>query len=274
MVTRFRLVPVALGGVALVAGLCVALSASTSQAGNFPALYVTFVADHTFAMTLADGTPVGTTGASGAPIPAGTYQLYLNDASGSVMQFDLAGPGVSLVDNMTDAEEMAASYVETFQPSSTYTYRDDYRPGAVWTFTTTATVLTNSGSTGTTTATSPSSTSGGKPSGPTASSIVGSGIKTDPFEGTLGAAVSASGKLTFTYKGRSVTTLRAGRYTIAAVDKSAKDGFWLQENGNAVVTVTGTLFVGKRAVKVDLKRGQWFFFSTFVGKKTYFIVVS
>ena len=280
MATRLRLAPIALGGVALVVGLGLALSTSASRASNFPALYVTFVVDHTFAVKTADGTLVGSTGAPGASIAAGTYQLYLNDASGAVMQFDLVGPGVSLFDNMTNGEDEAASYVETFLPSSTYTYRDDYRPGVVWAFATTATVLTNSGSTDTGATTSsggtpsPTSTSGGNSSSATASNIVGSGIKADPFRGTLDAAVSASGKLAFTDKGKSVSTLRSGRYTIVATDKSVKDGFWLQESGKAAVPVTGTLFVGKRSVTADLKRGQWFIFATFVGKKTYFIVVS
>jgi hypothetical protein len=187
---------------------------------------------------------------------------------------------VSLVDNMTDAEEMSSSYVETFQPSSTYTYRDDYRPGVVWTFATTATVVTNPGSTGTSSITSPAgptspgSTSGGQPSSPVTSGIVGSGIESAPFRGTLGAAVSAAGKLSLTYEGKSVSTLRPGRYTVAASDESAKDGFWLQESGKTAVPVTGTSFVGKRSLRVDLARGQWFFFPTFVGKKTYFIVAS
>ena len=38
--------------------------------------------------------------------------------------------------------------------------------------------------------------------------------------------------------------------------------------------MTGTTFVGKRSVTLDLRAGQWFFYSTFVGKKTYFIVVT
>ena len=37
---------------------------------------------------------------------------------------------------------------------------------------------------------------------------------------------------------------------------------------------TGTTFTGKKSVTIDLKAGQWFYYGTFVGKKTYFIVVT
>jgi len=261
-------------------GLSLGLSTSSSLAGNLPALYVTFVANHTFAVALVDGTPVGTTSAPGAPIPAGSYQLYLNDASGAVMQFDLAGPGVSLVDNMSDAEELSASYVEMFQPSSTYTYRDDYQPGVVWTFSTTATVLPNSSSNGTgaTTSpggpTSPSNTSGGASSVPTSSDVVGSGVKADPFRGTLIATVGAKGTLAMTLKGKAAATLRSGRYTITVTDQSSKAGFTLQEIRRPAEALSGIAFVGKRTVNVDLTPGQWFFYPTILGAKSYFIVIA
>ena len=99
-----------------------------------PVLYVVFRSDHTFSAYLADGTPVGTS--SGAPtvISAGAYKLILDDTSETDMDFDLAGPGVKLMTNMSHAEEGSAAYVETFQPSSTYTFRDDQHPGVAWTF--------------------------------------------------------------------------------------------------------------------------------------------
>ena len=40
------------------------------------------------------------------------------------------------------------------------------------------------------------------------------------------------------------------------------------------VTLTGTRFVGTHSATVTLAPGQWFFYPTFVGKKTYFLVES
>ena len=42
-----------------------------------------------------------------------------------------------------------------------------------------------------------------------------------PFRGTVNASVSAAGRLGLAYKGKSLTRLRAGRYTIAVSDRSA-----------------------------------------------------
>ena len=46
----------------------------------------------------------------------------------SDMPFDLSGPGVKLVTDMAHAEEVSDAVVVTFQPNSTYTYRDDNHP--------------------------------------------------------------------------------------------------------------------------------------------------
>ena len=36
--------------------------------------------------------------------------------------------------------------------------------------------------------------------------------------------------------------------------------------------MTGVAFVGKHSVTLTLRPGQWFFYPTFVGTKTYFLV--
>ena len=89
---------------------------------------------------LADGTPLGTS--SGAPtvIPPGSYNLLLDDSSlVSDVTFDLAGPNVKLITNMSYGEETAETWVETFLPNSTYTWRDDMKPATVFTFVTSST---------------------------------------------------------------------------------------------------------------------------------------
>jgi hypothetical protein len=233
-------------------------------------LYVVFHADHTFGVSLANGAAVGST--SGAPtlIAAGTYQLFVDDTSDTDSLFDLVGPGVKLVTDMTHGEDSTASFVETFQPSSTYTYRDDNHPAIVWTFVTDAGPGVGSGSpsggvtTGISTVAKP-----GKP--PASFDIVGSAVV--PFRGTLAATVGAAGKLALTKKGKPVGTLKAGLYTFTVHDDSARSGFTIQRLKAGAITLTGLGYKGTHVRTVDLKAGQWTFFSP-GGTKSYFIVVA
>jgi predicted secreted protein len=86
--------------------------------------------------------------------------------------------------------------------------------------------------------------------------------------------VSAAGKLALTFKGKEVATLAKGRYTITVTDKSKKSGFILQGTGQKAIVVSAAGYVGKRSTTIDLTAGQWFFYPTFVGAKTYFLVES
>jgi hypothetical protein len=229
-------------------------------AADPPALYVVFHSDHTFLVYLASGQVVGT--ASGAPsvIPAGTYQLLVDDTSDTDALFDLAGPGVKLVTDMTHGEDSTASFVETFLPSSTYTYRDDMRPGLVWTF------VTSSDTAGSTAAgTTSTTTSTGQASKPTSSSdLVGSGIA--PLRGALSGAITASGKLALSRDGKPVASLKEGRYTVTVVDGSRALGFTLRGLRRQPIPITTAPFVGRKALTVTLNPGRWYASSS--GKKT------
>jgi hypothetical protein len=124
---------------ALLAMLAAAAAASVARA-DYPSIYVTFLPTSTLRVMLADGTFLGTS--SGAPtvIPPGSYNLLLDDSSlVSDVTFDLAGPNVKLVTNMSYGEETAETWVETFLPNSTYTWRDDMKPATVFTFVTSST---------------------------------------------------------------------------------------------------------------------------------------
>jgi hypothetical protein len=248
-----------------------ALSVQGSSAADLPSLNVFFQKDRTFALSLADGTPVGTSGAPGTAIPAGTYRVNVDDTAQAVMQFHLAGPGVELITNMTFGEDAAQTLVETFQPNSTYTFRDDFQPGLVRFFSTSSTSISSGGSGGgaSTGSTPTKSQSGASPT--TSQDVVGSDIK--PFRGTLAGAVSLDGKLTLTFKGKSVASLKSGRYKIAVDDKTSKSAFEVQGLKRQRVTVTGHAFVGKHTVTVTLDAGQWWYFAGTGKKKTYFIVV-
>ena len=187
------------------------------------------------------------------------------------MQFHLAGPGVELITNMTFGEDAAQTLVETFQPNSTYTFRDDFQPNLVRFFSTSSTSISSGGSGGApSTGSTPTKSQSGGASPVTSQDIVGSDIT--PFRGTLAGAVSPAGKLTLTLKGKGVASLRSGRYKIAVDDKTSKSAFEVQRLKRQPVTVTGHAFVGKHTVTVTLDAGQWWFFSG-AGKKTYFIVV-
>jgi hypothetical protein len=247
-----------------------------------PTLYVTYTMNCTFAITGDSGSPV-------TSIAPGTYQVQITtpvvfanvDLSGgdsgmtacqSFIQFQLTGPGVNLTTTLQDGDEDYGLIDATFQPGSTYTAVDNNQASvAHLTFTTqasgapTAPVAPATPTTGTPTSTKSSS-------GPT--SAIGTSISSDPLRGTLIGAVSAAGNLTLTAKGKAVTQLTSGRYTVTVTDKSKKSGFTLQEIHTAGSTVTGVAFTGKKTVTLDLKAGQWLFYPTFVGKKSYFIVVA
>ena len=95
------------------------------------------------------------------------------------------------------------------------------------------------------------------------------------FRGTLAGTVSPRREAEADRQGRKpVSSLEAGRYTFAVTDGSRKAGFTVQEIKQGAITITTTTFTGKRSKTITLRSGQWFFYPTFVGKKTYFIVTS
>jgi hypothetical protein len=87
----------------------------------------------------------------------------------------------------------------------------------------------------------------------------------------LSANVGTTGKLTLTYLGKAVGSLKSGSYKVAVVDEASKAAFYLQRRNNAATRVSGASFVGKHSVTLTLKAGQWSFYSTPV-RRTYFIV--
>lgn len=234
-----------------------------SSAAN-PTLDVTFSTDGTITFTLPDGTPVGATAGTPPVIPAGYYTLILTGPGGcnELPYFELHGPGENILNDM-DLGEMKATAQAYFLPNSTYTWRDNGIPGVVYTFSTSSTVLgAPPAATRLPVKTTPGSTS-------TSTDIVGSSIA--PFRGKLTAVVTAAGRLSLVYKGRSVSRLEAGRYTISVTDRSSTNGVLLKAAKKAV-SVTGGSFVGKRSVSVVLTAGRWLVVRR-VGVTSYSIVV-
>src|SRR5262249_30035568 len=101
--------------------------------------------------------------------------------------------------------------------------------------------------------------------------IVGSAVL--PFRGRLTGAVSAAGRLTLAYRGKSVSNLKAGRYTVAVDDRSSTIGFLLQKQKHAPFSVTGGMFLAKRSPAVNLTGGGWLVMRS-AGKPTSAIVVT
>ncbi len=89
-------------------------------------LYVYFGYNNEISVRLADGTPVGTLNGTPTVIPAGYYTLsFQQPGCVQVPSFELQGPGVSVVDNLSGGEVTSATDPVNLQPSSTYTWRND-----------------------------------------------------------------------------------------------------------------------------------------------------
>ncbi len=217
---------------------------------------VVFTYTGDISVTLPDGTPVS----NARVIPAGYYSLLLSGpgACTLVPYFMLNGPGVALTDNMDQGEEEFLEYVVEFLPNSTYTWRNGDQPTVLHTFQTSAQVVG--------TKAPPVAWTGPVTSKSSNKDIVGSGLL--PGRGALAAGVSKSGQISLAYKGKSVATLRPGRYSLTVVDSSSKGGFFVQPFGKKVVSLTNAAFVGKRSVTIELNKGKWLFMTSAKGAGT------
>ena len=253
----------------LLAVAAAAVLAGRAQAADAGALRVTFHDNHTITVTL-DDRAVGTASGAATVIAAGSYTVYVDDtAAVSGPEFELSGPGVHLVTDNFFGESPMETYRVDLQPSSTYTWRNNERPGQVFVFATSSATAGSSGG-----GTSGGSSSGGTSTGNSSSTskdVVGSSIV--PFRGALSGDVNTAGKLKLVFKGKGVATLKAGRYRITVLDETSRSAFKLQKLGRQPVTLSGLAFVGKRSAIVTLKPGQWMFFSS-PAKKHFFAVIA
>jgi hypothetical protein len=266
--------------VALVGALALVPIASATGTDT-QTLYVSFLVTGGFSVALPDGTPVGSSTAPGTTIPPGTYELVFSNSNNvKNVDFQLTGPNVSLQEDMGSGEETAAGDYVTFQPSSQYRYHDANNVTTPSFFFQTSGSGGSVGGTGAGIPGSNATSSGGSTSNATvvgtnagSSTSSGSGAKA-LYRGTLAGVVAPSGSVTLKVNGKPVTTLKAGRYTIQVADHSTKGGFTIQAVSKDPTTVTGLAYEGTRRVGLALFKGQWLYYPTFVGKKTYFIVTS
>ena len=224
--------------------------------------------DCTFTITNASGASVSSIG-------PGPYQLdvttpaefaYVDTPCHGPIHFQLTGPGVDLHTTLQDGDDDQAFLSATFQPSSTYTAQDNNRPSVARGVITTTASGPATSPTGSSTS---SNTSTSSPSGSSQPSLVGSAAV--PFRGNLAATINAVGKLTLTSKGKPVGTLKAGLYTFTVRDNSTQRGFSIQKLKSSATALTGVGYTGTHVKMLNLKAGQWTFFSP-GQSKTYFIV--
>ena len=237
-----------------------------AQAAVSQTIYAWFDVDGNLNFRYVDSSNVGGT------IPPGTYQVILNNNTADDYavdhKFHLFGPGI---DYTPPPGAVQTTFTVTFQAGGTYTIQDDLDPVGHHQVivATTAGGAAGGASSPPAGSGSGSGSSGGKT--PVSSDIVGSAIT--PFRGTLTAVVSATGKLSLSFKGRKVARLEAGRYTVRVDDRTARRGFDLQRIRTAPLALTTPAYVGRRTASVVLRAGQWWFFSP-SGAKSYFIVVA
>ena len=275
---RAKLVPVFFGLLLMAGAVALWAGAQSVRAAVSQTIYAGFDADGNIKMSFADGTMIGTPNPPGTVVPAGTYQVILNnntdDDLAVLHKFHLFGPGV----DFSAGSSVQITTTVTFQPNSTYVYQDDLHTDIRDVFGTPGSGATSStsggGSSGSSSgSTTSSSSTGGTSSSTGSQSAIGTVIKSDPFRGALAGTVSSTGKLTLTRNGKAVATIKSGRYSIAVQDQTSKAGFTVQEIRKQPVALTGVSFVGKHTVTVDLKAGQWMFYSS-SAKKNYFVVIT
>ncbi len=168
---------------ALAAGVLSLAPAAGARNAASPSLQVTFAANGSIAVTLADGTPVGSLSGTPTSIPAGYYTVLLAGPGGCTYlpTFELKGPGESISSNLQDGEVTSTGFNADFLPNSTYIWRNDgTSPPTTYTFATSSDVVGSPPST---------STSGPGKLGPvsivSSHSVVGSSLL--PFKGILTA---------------------------------------------------------------------------------------
>jgi hypothetical protein len=250
------------------------LGAATARA-DAAELDITYNSPTSLSVKIAGGASVP----SGSTIPAGSYNVIVYDAGVDMNpHFTMSGPGVSLSTDLDSTgmgiDQTAPFGPYTFQTSSTYQI-EDTNSGAstLVTFNTSATSTASSGGGSSSSGGSGSSTGSSSSSTSSSSSKGSSKSSGSTTIGTLSASVSAAGKLTLTFGGKTVKSLKAGRYEIRVADHSMKAGVMLGSASTHPMTLSGAAAAGSTAKTVTLGKGKWFVEPTVHGPKTWISVL-
>lgn len=276
-----------LGVTAAFALAALAAGGASGSAAGIPTLYVNYQTNCTFTLTDDQGSAVTSIApgsyqlevttpdppfGDGTAASAGSSSLY--DCGGAV-NFQLTGPGgvdfsTTLGNGASDNQLLSA---QDLLASSSYTAVDENNPASAITFATaaTGTPIASPAPEGSSSLPVTKTSSTSSPS-PAQSSALSKDAAT--YRGRLEATVSATGKLRLTSDGKEVRSIAAGRYTVTAVDHSAKRGFVLQKIDGAPITVAKAGSPAKHSVSVTLTAGQWSFSASPNGAKTFFYVDS
>jgi hypothetical protein len=238
-------------------GACAATQATAAGAPS--TLTVNYLSVDTFQATLANGSVIG----PGTVIPAGTYQIIVNDDNYIDPLIDLAitGPGIDLLVDLDGGSDTTAAYDETLAPSSSYSFQDDMIGAS--TRVTFSTSAVNSASV------TAGANAQGTGKGQANSNITANGSTN---LGTIDAAVSAAGKVTLSFQGSAVTALAAGLYTFTVADHSKTAGLVLEDGTAPALTLTSAAYEGTRSEAVNLRAGRWSYASSVAGVKRYISV--
>jgi hypothetical protein len=255
----------------VVAAMTAAVAAAPGlRAADLPTLYVDYRDDCTFRVT----NDAGATVTSVAP---GTYQVAISTGEpfGSYplstltdlaacrgnVSFRMTGPGVDVFTTLDGGDGAFEIHGVVLQAGGTYTLQDDRNVAG-----TRRTIAAASSTPAATPASRPSTATAPKPEAKPNLDAVGK------VKGKLVASVTTAGKLSLTYKGRPVSELRSGRYTITVLDETSKTGFKIQRRGKPATTVSTNAFLGRRTVTVALARGQWMFYSSPSAKHLFVVI--
>jgi hypothetical protein len=268
---------------ALVAAAAVLVPVGNAKVGDsapaaLPTLYVEYNMNCTFGIfddnhrrisSIAPGTyqvEVSTPIMFKLVVPGGPDVDHIapNDFTGCKgwVQFQLTGPGVDLFSTLdSGCDAFLLLPAQNFKANATYTFQDLNQPNV------TRTALTVLATGTPTQPTSPYSATTGK--GSTFADLVGSAIA-KALRGSLTATITANGKPVLLRGGKTISSLKAGRYRFVVVDQSPNRAFTIESKGKTL-SLTGNRFVGKRSVTVLLKAGDWTY-SAGVGKGRLFTV--
>jgi hypothetical protein len=141
----------------------------------------------------------------------------------------------------------------TLKPSTTYTYEDTRNPQLGQVVFTTSAAGSSSVTAG---ATAPTGSNGKSAGTSSNTSVLATAL---PFRGSLVGTVGATGALTLSRNGKSVSSLPAGRYSISVDDRTPRTGFQLVPATGRTLTVTSSSFVGERRMTLTLGAGRWSF---------------
>jgi hypothetical protein len=246
-----------------------------------PTLYVVYTMDCTFSIVDDYGKHVNS-------IPPGTYQIEVstpimfklvrpggvgvdniapNDFTGCKgwVQFQLTGPGVSLFSTLdSGCDAFLLLPAQNFKAGSTYTFQDLNQPAV----TRTTLSVDDKGS-----PSAPPTNPYTKTSGKGDKSVDPIGMNRLPTLGTINAMIGRNGALSMTKKGKSVLTLKTGKYRFIVTDLSAKGGFTVEPVEGKPKSLSSIKFTGKLSKGVLLKPGRWMYHSG-SGRTYYFLVTN